>query len=324
MKLEWQKYIDSYSPYDNLVVKRTIRLFRMTIAICLKIDGKGYIWKRLSHWTEPGFASLKESTRSFKTISEAMVDFHAALDKVLWKTVKVNSTVFHADAVIGYCGEELHGYKKALTLFETDDTHIKFADFCIVECTIPKGALVCMTRPAYGPDGMASPLFQDLKCRADRAIISDTLICRPGDYRPNVHNVPGAKIYPIHTCTIAWTESYGRRTSLLMMEILIRESLGFRFPSTIPNYSLEIRKAIDELHRRAEKIAHKYGPLPTGLVHKMVQAQILEENIPELEKTAYSLGDIIEIDNFNVSVEQCGPGFHFFETYEGAKRYDWR
>jgi len=38
--------------------------------------------------------------------------------------------------------------------------------------------------------------------------------------------------------------------------------------------------------------------------------------------TAYFVGDEIEIDDFDMSNEECSTGFHFFCTLEEAEKYD--
>ena len=40
------------------------------------------------------------------------------------------------------------------------------------------------------------------------------------------------------------------------------------------------------------------------------------------KKTAYYVGDKIEIENFDYSCEECSTGFHFFCTLKEAKEYE--
>ena len=38
--------------------------------------------------------------------------------------------------------------------------------------------------------------------------------------------------------------------------------------------------------------------------------------------TMYKIGDVVEIEYFDISFEKCAPGFHFFCTEEEARRYN--
>ncbi len=38
--------------------------------------------------------------------------------------------------------------------------------------------------------------------------------------------------------------------------------------------------------------------------------------------TMYKIGDIVEIENFDISSKKCGAGFHFFCTEKEAREYD--
>ena len=40
------------------------------------------------------------------------------------------------------------------------------------------------------------------------------------------------------------------------------------------------------------------------------------------QKTAYSVGDIIEIEDYCFSDNECAAGFHFFNTLEEAENYE--
>ena len=38
--------------------------------------------------------------------------------------------------------------------------------------------------------------------------------------------------------------------------------------------------------------------------------------------TMYKIGDVVEIENFDISFEECAAGFHFFCTKKEARRYN--
>lgn len=61
---------------------------------------------------------------------------------------------------------------------------------------------------------------------------------------------------------------------------------------------------------------------PPKLVYKKcVGGIIVVASIPYDLRTLYYAGDEVEIDNFDLSNEECSTGFHFFCTIEEARSY---
>lgn len=338
MQLKWTVFMGMYCMETTL--------FNTTYSVCSE-------W---SEWIVINSKTRERLAGGFETREDAMVAAHQIIEKELEKGYVGADPHYNSSAKLGYTPEDMFGCKKALALF-TNENGDEYIDSALISATIPKGSLVREVDPEHH-DSLPSKFGICRKCRSDRAIITDILepmFLRPGEST----NLPSRKtqrkkipIISVHVITealrmyfIAQGDLYGytvRRMATYRDECSIMRKLISGFMSVIlgPNtdarifgdwlinitkpgfpVSLELAIAAKVLDPYMDNIA-RYHDDPYMLC-KVLLARILRDiGIMDIAlRQSYKIGDKIQIDNFDLSNEACGAGFHFFKTAIEAQDY---
>lgn len=290
----------------------------------------------------------------FETKEEAMVAAHQIIEKDLEKGYVGKAAFDSLPAKLSYIPEGMFGCKKALALF-TNENGDEYIDSALISATIPKGSLVREVDPEH--DGLPDNLNICRKCRSDRAIIVDILepmFLRPGESI----NLPSRKtqrkkipIISVHIVTealrkyfIAQESIYGLTARRMQHrdECIIIRKLIEGFMSVILGSDTDARIFGEWLSKitkpqfpvpldfmRVAKILEPYEDAVNRyqndpyMFSKVLLARILRDiGIMDIAlRYSYKIGSKIQIDNFDLSNNACGAGFHFFKTAYEAQNY---
>lgn len=344
MQLKWATFMGGYH-METIV-------FDMTYSVDNYRDRQGKI-----SWVVIGREDHKILKTGYQTKEEAMVAAHQIIEKELEKGY-IGKECFpdRFTAKLSYIHEDMFGCKKALALF-TNENGDEYIDSALISATIPKGSLVREVDPEHH-DSLPYKFGICRKCRSDRAVIGDILepmFLRPGEST----NLPSRKtqrkkipIISVHVITealrmyvIAQGDLYvytSRRMATYRDECTIMRKLIAGFMNTIlgPNTNARI------FGEWVSKITEPRFPVPFDLIMvnkvldpykdvadryqdnsymlcKVLLARILRDiGIMDIAlRQSYKIGDNIQIDNFDLSNEACGAGFHFFKTALEAWNY---
>lgn len=308
-------------------------------------------WSSVEEWiVKSGIKPLRDG---FKTKEEAMIAAHRIIEKELEKGyVGTRGFPDRFTAKLSYIPEDMFGCKKALALF-TNENGDEYIDSVLVSATIPKGSLVREVDPEHHNDLPDNGICR--KCRSDRAVIVDILepMCaRAGE----IYSLPSRKtqrkkipIISVHIVTLALKKyfiaqgsvyGYAAHTHIDECTIMQKLMQGFfnivlgddyntrifgdwLINITKPGFpvSLELAIAAKVLEPYMDNIA-RYQEDPYMLC-KVLLARILRDvGIMDIAlRESYKIGDNIQIDDFDLSNNACGAGFHFFKTAIEAWNY---
>jgi hypothetical protein len=305
-------------------------------------------WKIVKN--SSGWSSVKEG---FKTKEEAMVAAHQIIEKELEKGYRKEAGMLDSfSAKLSYIPEDMFGCKKALALF-TNENGDEYIDAVLVSATIPKGSLVREVDPEHHNDLPGNGVCR--KCRSDRAIIVDILepMCVSAG---ETYSLPSRKtqrkkipIISIHIVTEAlrtyftvqesFSDYYGYTARRMSHrdECAITRKLIVGYMSIILRCSTDAHIFGDWLSNIAkpgelaivEKVLEPYMDTITRyqedrhMLCKVLLARILRDmGIMDIAlRLSYKIGDKIRIDDFDLSNNACGAGFHFFKTAIEAHNY---
>lgn len=311
-------------------------------------------WSSVEEWiVKSGMKPLRDG---FKTKEEAMVAAHRIIEKELEKGYIGNASFPDRFTVkLSYIPEDMFGCKKALALF-TNENGDEYIDSALISATIPKGSLVREVDHEHHDD-LPTNLNVCRKCRSDRAVIVDILdpmYLRPGESS----NLPSRKtqrkkisIISVHVVVealnkycIAQGGIYGYtarmqtyRDGYTIARKLISGFMGVILdfnndarifgewlskitkPQFPVSYDLAVAARLLEPYK---DIVDKYQD-DSYMFCKVLLARILRDIcIMDIAlRYSYKIGDKIQIDNFDLSNNSCGAGFHFFKTAIEAQTY---
>lgn len=347
MQLKWTTFMGGYH------METTV--FDMTYSVeCIR----SYLSK--SYWSVLGPDTGKILKTGFETKEEAMIAAHQIIEKELEKGY-IGKECFpdRFTAKLSYIPEDMFGCKKALALF-TNENGDEYIDSVLISATIPKGSLVREVDPEHHNDLPGNGICR--KCRSDRAIIVDILEpmwVRPGESTNLPSRKTQRKKIPIisvHIVTealrkyfIAQESVYGYSTRRLneygpnRNECTIMRKLISGFMSVIlgpntdarifgewlskitePQFPVSLDLAIAaRLLDPYKDVVNRYQDDPY-MFCKVLLARILRDiGIMDIAlRQSYKIGNKIQIDNFDLSNEACGAGFHFFKTAIEAWNYE--
>ena len=291
----------------------------------------------------------------FETKEDAMVAAHQIIEKELEKGYIGKVDVANRfKAKLSYIPEDMFGCKKALALF-TNENGDEYIDSVLVSATIPKGSLVREVDPEHHNDLPDNGICR--KCRSDRAIIVDILepMCvRAGE----IYSLPSRKtqrkkipIISVHIVKLALKKyfimqqgvhgyyatrmQYRDESTILrkLMQKFLSMLLGFNNDTRIfvewlskitdPRFPVSLDLAITaRLMEPYKDAVNRYQNDPY-MLYKVLLARILRDiGIMDIAlKYSYKIGDKIQIDDFDLSNNACGAGFHFFKTAIEAWNY---
>lgn len=305
-------------------------------------------------WVIMGPDNHKILKTGYKTKEEAMVAAHQIIEKELEKGYDKKAGMLDSfSAKLSYIPEDMFGCKKALALF-TNDNGDEYIDSALISATIPKGSLVREIDPEHH-DGLPDSLNVCRKCRSDKAVIVDIL--EPMYARST--NLPSRKtqrkkmpIISVHIVIevlrkyFTAQEGFYGYTSRSMQthrdECTIMRKLISGFMGVILGPNIDARIFGEWL----SKITKPQFPVPYDLAAaarllepykdvldrykddsymlcKVLLARVLRDiGIMDIAlRQSYKIGDKIQIDNFDLSNNACGAGFHFFKTALEAQSY---
>lgn len=311
-------------------------------------------WSSVEEWiVKSGIKPLRDG---FKTKEEAMIAAHQIIEKDLEKGYIGSARIPNRFTVkLSYIPEDMFGCKKALVLL-TNENGDEYIDSALISATIPKGSLVREVDPEHH-DGLPASLDVCRKCRSDRAVIVDILdpmYLRPGEST----NLPSRKtqrkkmpIISVHIVVEALNKyfiaqgsiyGYTARMQTYRDGYTIARKLILGFMGVILGFNNDARIFGEWL----SKITKPQFPVPYDLAVaarllepykdivskyqddsymfcKVLLARILRDiGIMDIAlKYSYKIGDEIQIDNFDLSNNACGAGFHFFKTAIEAQTY---
>lgn len=345
MQLKWVTFMGGYHMETYV--------FGMTYSVDNYRDRQGEI-----SWVVMGPEVHKILKTGYQTKEEAMIAAHQIIEKKLEKGYVGNEVrPPRFTAKLSYIPEDMFGCKKALALF-TNENGDEYIDSVLISATIPKGSLVREVDPE-NHDGLPADIYPSRKCRSDRAVIVDIL--PPMEQRANEPtNLPSRKaqrkkisIIPVFTVTkalkmyfVAQGDLYGytaRRMATYRDECTVMRGLIEGFLSTVIGPNNNCRAFCRWIHN----LTKPQFPLPFDLImvtkvldpykdinnkykdnsymlHKVLLARILRDiGIMDIAlRQSYKIGSKIQIDNFDLSNNACGTGFHFFKTAIEAWNYN--
>lgn len=344
MQLKWTTFMGGYH------METTV--FDMTYSVeCIR----SYLSK--SYWSVLGPDTGKILKTGFETKEEAMIAAHQIIEKELEKGY-IGKECFpdRFTAKLSYIPEDMFGCKKALALF-TNENGDEYIDSVLISATIPKGSLVREVDPEHHNDLPGNGICR--KCRSDRAIIVDIL--EPMEDRPGGSvNLPSRKtqrkkipIISVHIVTEALRKYFTAQESVYgltarrmqhrnectimrkLIEGFLNVILGDDYNAHIfgdwlsnitkPGFpvSLELAIAAKVLEPYMDNIIARYQEDPYMLCKVLLTKILRDIGIMDIAlRQSYKIGSKIQIDDFDLSNNACGAGFHFFKTAIEAWNYE--
>ena len=334
MQLKWTSFNSDYSA-------------KIEVFNCVFIIRPSFPWSPIEWEIVRSDLFPTEPLRDgFKTKEEAMVAAHQIIEKELEKGYVGKAAFDSLPAKLSYIPEDMFGCKKALALF-TNENGDEYIDSALISATIPKGSLVREADPEHHNDLTDNGICR--KCRSDRAIIVDIL---------EPENLPSRKtqrkkipIISVYTVTLALRMYFTAQGSIYGLtarrmqyrdECTIMRKLLEGFLSTAcgfggnarefgqwlrrildPGFPISLDLAIvARLMEPYKDIMERYQD-DSYMLCKVLSAKMLRDiGIMDIAlRQSYKIGDRIQIDDFDLSNNACGAGFHFFKTAIEAWNY---